>query len=54
MRAHPTVFAQVLSGLDPKELARAAGKFPMPRTSRSLTAHDHFAAMVFDQLTYRE
>jgi IS4 transposase len=36
------------------ELARAAAKFPMPRASRSLTAHDHFAAMVFAQLTYRE
>ena len=36
------------------ELARAAAKFPMPRASRSLTVHDHFAAMVFAQLTYRE
>lgn len=26
----------------------------MPRASRSLTVHDHFAAMVFAQLTYRE
>ena len=26
----------------------------MPRASRSLSAHDHFAAMVFAQLTYRE
>jgi IS4 transposase len=36
------------------ELARAAAKFPMPRASRSLTVHDHFAAMIFAQLTYRE
>lgn len=26
----------------------------MPRASRSLTAHDHFTAMVFAQLAYRE
>ncbi len=36
------------------ELARAAAKFPMVRRSRSLTIYDHFAAMVFAQLTYRE
>lgn len=54
MNPAPTVFAQVLAGLDPKELARAAGRFPMPRASRSLSAYDHFAAMVFAQLTYRE
>ena len=54
MQSDPTVFAQVLAGLDPKELARAAAKYPMPRASRSLTTYDHFAAMVFAQLTYRE
>jgi len=35
-------------------LARAAARFPMPRTSRSLSPYDHFAAMVFAQLTFRE
>ena len=54
MQSDPTVFAQVMAGLDPKELARAAAKYPMPRASRSLTTYDHFAAMVFAQLTYRE
>jgi hypothetical protein len=54
MNPPPTVFAQVLCGLNRMELARAAAKFPMPRASRSLTVHDHFAAMVFAQLTYRE
>jgi hypothetical protein len=54
MNPGPTVFAQVLAGLNRMELARAAAKFPMPRASRSLTVHDHFAAMVFAQLTYRE
>ncbi len=36
------------------ELARAAARHPMPRASRSLGAYDHFAAMVFAQLTARE
>jgi len=54
MNPSPTVFAQILAGLDANELARAAARFPMPRASRSLSAYDHFAAMVFGQLTYRE
>jgi len=54
MNPPPTVFAQVLAGLNQMELARAAARFPMPRASRSLSAYDHFAAMVFAQLTYRE
>jgi len=43
-----------MAGLNQMELARAAARFPMPRTSRSLSPYDHFAAMVFAQLTYRE
>lgn len=54
MNAPPTVFAQILAGVDPTELARAAAKFPMPRASRTMRVYDHFAAMVFAQLTYRE
>jgi hypothetical protein len=54
MNPGPTVFAQVLAGLNQMELARAAARHPMPRASRSLSAYDHFAAMVFAQLTCRE
>jgi IS4 transposase len=54
MNSGPTVFAQILAGVDHQELARAAARFPMPRVSRSLSPYDHFAAMVFAQLTYRE
>lgn len=54
MNPGPTVFAQVLAGLNQMEFARAAARFPMARASRSLSAYDHFAAMVFAQLTYRE
>lgn len=54
MKPGPTVFSQILSGVDHAELARAAARFPMPRASRTLSAYDHFAAMVFAQLTHRE
>jgi len=54
MNPPPAVCAQILAGMDPNELMRAAARFPMPRASRSLSAYDHFAAMVFAQLTYRE
>lgn len=53
MNPGPTVFTQVLAGVDAKEVARAAVRFPMPRASRSLSAYDHFATMVFAQLTHR-
>ena len=54
MNLGPTVFGQIFAGLNRMELARAAAQFPMPRASRALSVHDHFAAMVFAQLTYRE
>jgi len=54
MNPGPPVFAQILAGVDPREVARAAAQFPMARASRSLSVYDHFAAMVFAQLTYRE
>lgn len=54
MNNAPTVFAQIMAGLDATELARAAARFPMPRASKTLRPHGHFAAMVFAQLTYRE
>lgn len=54
MNNAPTVFAQIMAGLDATELARAVARFPMPRASKTLRAYDHFAAMVFAQLTYRE
>lgn len=53
MNPGPTVFTQVLAGVDPKEVARAAARFPMPRASRSLNVYDHFATMIFAQLTHR-
>lgn len=54
MNNAPTVFAQIMAGLDPTEVARAAARFPLPRASKTLQPYDHLAAMVFAQLTYRE
>lgn len=54
MNPGPTVFSQIMAGLDHTEVARAAASHPMPRASRALSAYDHFAAMVFAQLTARE
>lgn len=49
-----TVFAQLLDGINRTELERCAHQFPMPRTTHAFSAYDHFATMVFAQLTYRQ
>lgn len=49
-----TVLAQILDGLAVKEFARCAARHPMPRDTPALSPYDHFATMVFAQLTYRE
>jgi hypothetical protein len=54
MNYRRTVLAQILGGLDAKEFARCAARFPMQRTTSAISAFDHFATMVFAQLTYRE
>src|SRR5215471_19710627 len=54
MPTQSPVFAQVTGALDPGEFARCVARFPMPRTSRSFSAYDHFLALCFGQLTYRE
>ena len=49
-----TVLAQILEGLHPEQFRRCAQRHPMKRETPALSAYDHFAAMVFAQLTYRE
>lgn len=49
-----TVLAQILDGLHPEQFRRCAARHPMPRETPALSAYDHFAVMVFAQLTYRE
>jgi hypothetical protein len=54
MNAGRTIFAQLLDGIDRTEFERCARKFPLVRRPRAFSAYDHFAAMVFAQLTYRQ
>jgi hypothetical protein len=49
-----TVLAQILAGLSNEEFSRCAKQYPMSRDTPALSAYDHFAVMVFAQLTYRE
>src|ERR1019366_4945962 len=54
MSYRTTVLAQVLGGLDAKEFSRCVARHPMRRAPSAISAYDHFATMVFAQLTYRE
>ena len=47
-----TIFAQILDGLE--EFRRCASQYPTLRHTHALSAYDHFAAMIFAQLTHRE
>jgi IS4 transposase len=48
------VFAQVMSCLHPQAFARCAALHPLPRRPRGLSVFDHFLALCFAQMTYRE
>jgi hypothetical protein len=54
MQPPPTVFSQITSTLYPSEFARCAENFGTQRPTRGLSAYDHFLALCFGQLTYRE
>jgi hypothetical protein len=54
MQAPPTVFSQIMDALYPGEFARCVEKFPTRRPIRGLSEYDHFLALCFGQLTYRE
>lgn len=49
-----TVFAQLLSAIHPQQFARLAARFPARRAARTLNAWEHFLAMAFAQVTFRE
>jgi hypothetical protein len=48
------VFAQLVSLIHPQQFARIAARFPTPRAVRTLSAWEHFLAMAFAQVTFRE
>jgi len=54
MNSGKTILAQVLAGLSGKEFSRCAARYPTARHTPAISAYDHFATMVFAQLTYRE
>lgn len=54
MNSGKTILAQILGGLSSEEFARCARRYPTCRETPALSAYDHFATMVFAQLTYRE
>jgi hypothetical protein len=54
MQLHPTLFSQITSNLHAWEFSRLLEKFPHAKPVRGLTEYDHFLAMCFGQLTYRE
>src|SRR2546423_384571 len=54
MQASPTVLSQIMNALHPGGFTRCAENFPTRRPTRGLSEYDHFLALCFGQLTYRE
>ena len=54
MQASATLFSQITSGLFPAEFSRLVQKYPPCKPPRGITEYDHFLALCFGQLTYRE
>jgi len=54
MQASATLFSQITSGLFPAEFSRLVQNYPSRKPPRGLTEYDHFLALCFGQLTYRE
>lgn len=50
----PPLFSQIMRPVFAAEFARAVQQFPGRKPPRGLTEYDHFLAMCFGQLTYRE
>jgi hypothetical protein len=48
------VFSQLIAPIHPQQFARIAERFPLQRASRTLSAWEHFLAMAFAQVTFRE
>src|SRR5437016_11452460 len=48
------VFAQLLSIIHAQHFARIVARFPLARATRALSVWEHFLAMAFAQVTFRE
>jgi hypothetical protein len=49
-----SLFSQITSSLYPAEFSRLIKKYPCRKPPRGVTEYDHFLALCFGQLTYRE
>jgi hypothetical protein len=54
VQSFATLFSQITSGLFPSEFSRLVQKYPSSKPPRGITEYDHFLALCFGQLTYRE
>jgi hypothetical protein len=54
MQTSPAIFSQITAALYPAEFSRCVELFPNARPARGLSEYDHFLALCFGQLTYRE
>jgi len=54
MQVPPAIFSQITAALYPSEFSRCVERFPTLRPTRGLSEYDHFLALCFGQLTYRE
>src|ERR1043166_4633364 len=54
MQAPPTVLSQVTDTLFRAEFSRCVQKFPTMRPTRNFSEYEHFLALCFAQLTFRE
>ena len=54
MNRSSPVFAQLMSLIHPQQFARIAARFPLERAARPLSCWEHFLAMAFAQVTFRE
>jgi hypothetical protein len=54
MQNNPAVFSQITATVYQSEFGRCVEAFPTLRPTRALTEYDHFLALCFGQLTYRE
>ncbi len=48
------IFSQLLAPIHPQQFARISARFPLRRASRTLSTWEHFLAMAFAQVTFRE
>lgn len=54
MNAGRTIFSQLVAVIHPQQFARISARFPCRRAPRTLNPWEHFLALAFAQVTFRE